>query len=158
VLTAGERLLLTLAKLAVSCACTAGAAIAMNIQPGIEKNMWSPLDNANGALLLTFVATFCVADLWIGVFDSAVEAVFLCYLVDQEENDGDVRPYYSSLVLRTYMERHQPSYQLPVTTPPEIEAVTTSPESEAVTTAPEIEANDDGKIDLRLSPSHSCNS
>jgi len=87
-----------------------------------------------------------------------VEAVFLCYLVDQEENDGDVRPYYSSLVLRTYMERHQPSYQLPVTTPPEIEAVTTSPESEAVTTAPEIEANDDGKIDLRLSPSHSCNS
>jgi len=61
VLTAGERLLLTIAKLAVSCVCTAGAAITMSIQPGIEKNTWSPLDNANGALLITFVATFCVA-------------------------------------------------------------------------------------------------
>ena len=56
-LTAGERLLLTLAKLAVSCACTAFAGLAMSTQMGD----WGALDNANGALLIIFVATFCAA-------------------------------------------------------------------------------------------------
>ncbi len=51
------------------------------------------------------------------MYDSAAEAIFLCYLVDQEENDGDVRPYYASATLRKYMERHRPSYQLPAITP-----------------------------------------
>ena len=39
--------------------------------------MWSALDNANGALVLTFIATFCMADAWMTVYDSAVEAVVL---------------------------------------------------------------------------------
>ena len=50
----------------------------------------------------------------------AAEAIFLCYLVDQEENDGDVRPYYASAALRRYMETHRPSYRLPAVTPPEV--------------------------------------
>ena len=121
-LTAGERLLLTLAKLAVSSLCTAGAAIAMNMQPGAvsgggASGLWSALDNANGALVLTFIVTFCIADAWMTVYDSAVEAVFLCYLVDQEENDGSLRPYYASSKLQLYMERHKPSYQLPASSP-----------------------------------------
>jgi hypothetical protein len=57
-------------------------------------------------------------DTWLGVYDAAVEAIFLCYLVDQEENDGEVRPYYASATLRSYMERHRPCYQLPETSPP----------------------------------------
>lgn len=113
VLTAGERLLLTLAKLAVSCTCTAGAALLMSLQGDALSGAWSALDNANGALVLTFVATFCVADAWMAVYDSAVEAVFLCYLVDQEENDGDLQPYYASATFQRYMERHKPSYRLP---------------------------------------------
>ena len=113
VLTAGERLLLTMAKLAVACACTGGAAIAMSGQAGA----FTALDNANGALFFTFVATFCVADAWMSVYDSAAEAIFLCYLVDQEENDGDTRPYYATPTLRKYMERHRPSYRLPALTP-----------------------------------------
>ena len=116
VLTAGERLLLTLAKLAVACVCTGGATVAMSVQAGA----FTALDNANGALLLTFIATFCVADAWIAVYDAAAEAIFLCYLVDQEENDGDVRPYYASAALRGYMETHRPSYRLPAITPPEV--------------------------------------
>lgn len=144
VLTAGERLLLTMAKLAVACFCTSGAAIAMSVQFGA----FSALDNTNGvrppslsrppptschrllaprllpspcllcacshpdappdpspslppqALFFTFIITFCVADAWMAVYDSAVESIFLCYLVDQEENDGDVRPYYASPGLR----------------------------------------------------------
>ena len=121
VLTAGERLLLTLAKLGVSCTCTAGAALTMHMQSGAATGgmpgVWSALDNANGALVLTFVATFCVADAWMTVYDSAVEAIFLCYLVDQEENDGDLRPYYASSQLLRYMERHKPSYRLPMSNP-----------------------------------------
>lgn len=113
VLTAGERLLLTLAKLAVSCTCTAVAALAMSTRMGD----WGALDNANGALLFIFVVTFCAADAWMGVYDAAVEAIFLCYLVDQEENDGETRPYYASASLRNYMERHRPSYQLPEASP-----------------------------------------
>ena len=54
----------------------------------------------------------------MGVFDAAVEAIFLCYLVDQEENDGETRPYYASAALRAYMERHRPCYQLPEASPP----------------------------------------
>jgi len=114
VLTAGERLLLTLAKLAVSLFCTAAAAVVMFTRATEDG---AP-DNANGALLLIFVATFCAADTCLGVYDAAVEAIFLCYLVDQEENDGETRPYYASATLRTYMERHRPSYQLPETSPP----------------------------------------
>jgi hypothetical protein len=56
-LTAGERLLLTLAKLAVSLLCTSGAAVAMSMQTADS----GALDNANGALLLIFVVTFCAA-------------------------------------------------------------------------------------------------
>jgi len=115
VLTAGERLLLTIAKLFVACTCTTVAAVAMSWQDGDL----SALDNTNGAIVLTFVVTFCVADAWMAVYDAAAEAIFLCYLVDQEENDGDVRPYYASVTLRHYMDRHRPSYVLPANTPEE---------------------------------------
>ena len=113
VLTAGERLLLTMAKLAVACLCTGGVAMAMAIQQGA----FTALDNANGALIFTFVATFCVADAWMAVYDAACEAIFLCYLVDQEENDGELRPYYATPQLRDYMLHHRPSYRLPAITP-----------------------------------------
>ena len=63
------------------------------------------------------MVTFCVADAWMAVYDSAVESIFLCYLVDREENDGELRPYYASPSLIRYMERHKPSYQLPALTP-----------------------------------------
>ncbi len=119
VLTAGERLLLTLAKLAVSSTCTGGAALLMSMQSDAFVGVWSALDNANGALVLTFIATFCVADAWMAVYDSAVEAVFLCYLVDQEENDGDLRPFYASTAFQRYMERHKPSYRLPASSNPQ---------------------------------------
>lgn len=68
--------------------CTASVALAMSLQSDALAGVWSALDNANGALVLTFISTFVVADAWMAVYDSAVEAVFLCYLVDQEENDG----------------------------------------------------------------------
>jgi hypothetical protein len=120
VLTAGERLLLTLAKLAVSCTCTGGAALLMSLQSNASNaGVLSALDNSNGALVLIFIATFCVADAWMALYDSAVEAVFLCYLVDQEENDGDLRPFYASVELQRYMERHKPTYQLPESSNPE---------------------------------------
>uniref|UniRef100_A0A7S4B0R5 Choline transporter-like protein n=1 Tax=Chrysotila carterae TaxID=13221 RepID=A0A7S4B0R5_CHRCT len=106
-LTAGERLLLTLSKLAVACFCTAGAALCLPFA-GLGA-----ADNTSGALLLTFMVTFNVADAWICVLDAAVEAIFLCFLVDQAENDGDLLPYYASASLRRYMERHKPTYVLP---------------------------------------------
>ena len=106
-LTAGERLLLTLAKLAVACVSTAGAALMMS------AGSLGPMDNPNGALLLCFCVCFCVADAFIGVFDAAVETIFLCYLVDHEENDGDVRPHYASPALLKYMGKHRPSYRIP---------------------------------------------
>jgi len=117
VLTAGERLLLTFAKVAVSATCTASMALLMAMQSDALVGAWSALDNANGALLLTFIVTFCVADAWMVVYDSAVEAVFLCYLVDQEENDGAVRPFYASATFQRYMERHKPTYRLPPSDP-----------------------------------------
>ena len=113
-LAAGERLLCTLAKLAVSCTSTAAAALALTLSP---SGVGAALDNTNGALILCFVLTFCIADAWIAVYDSAVEAVFLCYLVDQEENDGDLRPYYASSRLSRYMERHRPTLLLPAASP-----------------------------------------
>ena len=62
-LTAGERLLLTLAKLGVSSLCTGAASLAIWFLLGEQ----GALENANGALLLIFVATFCIADAWIGL-------------------------------------------------------------------------------------------
>ena len=53
----------------------------------------------------------------MAIYDSAVEAIFLCFLVDQEENDGDSRPYYASAALQRYMERHRPVYRLPSSNP-----------------------------------------
>lgn len=79
VLTAGERLLLTTAKLGIACMCTAAAAVAISLQ----SSLFTALDNANGALVLTFFVTFCAADAWLSVYDAAAEAIFLCYLVDQ---------------------------------------------------------------------------
>ena len=98
---------LTLAKLAVACVSTAGAALMMS------AGSLGPMDNPNGALLLCFCVCFCVADAFIGVFDAAVETIFLCYLVDHEENDGDVRPHYASPALLKYMGKHRPSYRIP---------------------------------------------
>ena len=53
----------------------------------------------------------------MAIYDSAVEAIFLCYLVDQEENGGDVQAYYASRRLRGYMEDHKPSLILPTSNP-----------------------------------------
>ena len=61
VLTAAERLLLTLIKLAITCTCTALAALTMSMQSTASSGVWSALDNANGALVLIWMATFCVA-------------------------------------------------------------------------------------------------
>lgn len=108
-LTAGERLMLTLVKLAVACTCTSGMALAI----GLHSGMVGAMDNTNGALLLCFVACYCVADAWLGVYDAAVEAIFLCFLADREENDADARPMYASASLRKYMELHRPTYRLP---------------------------------------------
>jgi len=108
-LTAGERLMLTLVKLAVACTCTSGMALAIGLQSG----MVGAMDNTNGALLLGFVACYCVADAWLGVYDAAVEAIFLCFLADREENNEDARPMYASASLRKYMELHRPTYRLP---------------------------------------------
>jgi len=107
VLTAGERLLLTLIKLGCACLCTAFVAVALPLAK------IGAADNASGALLVVFLLTFSIADAWVGIVDSAVEAIFLCYLVDRAENDGDMRPYYASATLRRYMERHRPTYKLP---------------------------------------------
>ena len=93
-------------QLSVACFCTAGVALSTRLVLG-------PSENASGAALFTFALTFCVADAWIGVLDAAVEAIFLCYLVDVSENDGETRPYYASAALRAYMDRHRPSYVLP---------------------------------------------
>ena len=54
-----------------------------------------------------------MADAWLGMYDAAVEAIFLCFLADREENDADSRPMYASASLRTYMELHRPTYRLP---------------------------------------------
>jgi hypothetical protein len=119
-LTAGERLLLTLVKLAAACICTAGMALAI----GLHSGTGGAMDNTNGALLLCFVVCYCIADAWLGVYDAAVEAIFLCFLVDREENDAETKPMYASASLRKYMELHRPSYCLPV------EGDTTSPPRE----------------------------
>mmetsp|Transcript_65959 Transcript_65959/g.159105 ORF Transcript_65959/g.159105 Transcript_65959/m.159105 type:complete len:652 (+) Transcript_65959:77-2032(+) len=108
-LTAGERLMLTLVKLAIACMCTSGMALAI----GLHSGMVGAMDNTNGSLLLCFVACYCVADAWLGVYDAAVEAIFLCFLADREENDADARPMYASASLRKYMELHRPTYRLP---------------------------------------------
>ena len=95
------------AKRAGACVSTAGAALMMS------AGSLGPMDNPNGALLLCFCVCFCVADAFIGVFDAAVETIFLCYLVDHEEHDGDVRPHYASPALLKYMGKHRPSYRIP---------------------------------------------
>lgn len=63
----------------------------------------------------------------MAIYDAATEAIFLCYLVDQEENDGDVRPYYASPTLQRYMVALRPSYQLPAASPEEAQGL--SPDS-----------------------------
>jgi len=108
-LTAGERLLLTLVKLAVACICTAGMALAI----GLHSGMVGAMENTNGALLLCFIVCYSIADAWLVVYDAAVEAIFLCFLVDRGENDADTKPMYASASLRKYMELHRPSYRLP---------------------------------------------
>jgi len=107
-LTAGERLVLTLAKLAISCICTAGAVVSMRLGD------IGAMDNMSGSLLFTFMLTFVVADTWLAVLDAAVETIFLCYLVDAAENEtSEVRPSYASARLRSYMARHKPSLVVP---------------------------------------------
>lgn len=108
-LTAGERLLLTLAKLSVAALCTAAVSAAL----ASPDAAFGAVTNASGAVILAFVASFCVADAWFIVLDAAVESIFLCYLVDQAENDGVTRPYYASAALRSYMESNRPTYVLP---------------------------------------------
>ena len=84
------------------------------------------------------VAVCVLQDAWMAVYDSAVEAIFLCYLVDQEENGGDVHSYYASKRLRGYMEDHKPSLILPTSNPgsradsehPELQALESSPKRE----------------------------
>ena len=56
----------------------------------MQGGAWSALDNANGALLLAFVFTYCAADAFLATFDSAVEAIYLCYLVDQVPTSTDL--------------------------------------------------------------------
>ena len=37
-------------------------------------------------MLLCFVVCYWVADAWLGVYDAAIEAIFLCFLADREES------------------------------------------------------------------------
>lgn len=111
-LTAGERLLLTLAKLSIAALCTAAASLTL----ASPDTALDAVTNASGAVLLVFLAAFCVADAFLVVLDAAAESIFLCFLVDQAENDGETRPYYASASLRRYMELNRPTYVLPAMT------------------------------------------
>jgi len=109
VLAAGERLLLSLGKLSIASVGTAAVAAALST----PLTAFSAADNGSGVACFAFVLIYAIANAWLVVFDAAVEAIFLCFLVDQAENDGETRPYYASAALRSYMEAHRPTYVLP---------------------------------------------
>ncbi|KAJ8039264.1 Choline transporter-like protein 2 [Holothuria leucospilota] len=52
-------------------------------------------------IILIGIGTFVVAKLFFGVFDMAVDTLFLCFLEDLERNDGSAdRPYYMNKTLK----------------------------------------------------------
>ena len=59
-------------------------------------------------IIIITLATYFIADIFFGVYEMAVDTLFLCFLEDIERNDGsDEKPYFMSKDLRKilgYME------------------------------------------------------
>ena len=95
-------------ELAVACTCTGGAAIVMSIHFSVEAaipNATAHLPDLRGDVLRGRRVA--------GSIRRRLRGDLPLLPHDQEENDGDVRPYYASPTLQRYMEKHRPSLQLP---------------------------------------------
>ena len=54
-------------------------------------------------LFTVAIGAHLIAQGFFTVYDTALDTIFLCFCDDQERNNGDDRPYYSSVKLQQYM-------------------------------------------------------
>ena len=54
-------------------------------------------------LVTICIGSFVIAHCYFTVYQIAIDTIFLCFCDDQERNNGDDRPYYSSVGLQSYM-------------------------------------------------------
>ncbi|XP_076816304.1 choline transporter-like protein 1 [Clavelina lepadiformis] len=54
---------------------------------------------------LACLASYVIASCFFNVYGMAVDTIFLCFCDDQQRNNGDDRPYYSSKKLQKYMTK-----------------------------------------------------
>ena len=59
-------------------------------------------------VLTVCIAAYLIAHCFFTVYETALDTIFLCFCDDQERNNGDDRPYYSSVNLQLYMSGHKP--------------------------------------------------
>ncbi|CAK8692414.1 unnamed protein product [Clavelina lepadiformis] len=54
---------------------------------------------------LACLASYVIASCFFNVYGMAVDTIFICFCDDQQRNNGDDRPYYSSKKLQKYMTK-----------------------------------------------------
>jgi len=64
-------------------------------------------------IILITLGAYFIADIFFGVYEMAVDTLFLCFLEDIERNDGSAsKPYFMSSDLKKilgYMEQKTPN-------------------------------------------------
>ena len=56
------------------------------------------------ALITVCIASYLIAHSFFTVYDTTADTIFLCFCDDQDRNNGDDRPYYSSMRLQKLMK------------------------------------------------------
>lgn len=56
-------------------------------------------------VVLVAVAAYLVANVFFGVYEVAVDTLFLCFLEDCERHDGLTKPFYMSHGLRKLLRK-----------------------------------------------------
>lgn len=88
--------LLMICKVAIAAANTGIFAVIMNYYEPVKTTISSPVAPS----VVIFIASFVVATLFMVVFAAVIDTVFLCFLVDAENNDsGHMLVFPSSLSL-----------------------------------------------------------
>lgn len=55
------------------------------------------------------VFAFCIVHCFLAIFETSVDAIFICFCIDIEENNGHVKPYYMSHDLMTLVQDYKES-------------------------------------------------
>jgi len=92
-----------LCKVCVALACTAGCGVFITYYDDLRDRVNSIML----PLIVTFLVTYFLGAMMMGVFESSIDAIFFCFLVDVDFNQTNGHPMRASKGLADLVQKHE---------------------------------------------------